>query len=390
VRVLQISSALDSIFGGPPNVVINSHIEMQGKVEDATLLVVGQTLSSFKSTCKSNLLSTDKIILFESKRNSLYGKNLSIIEVWNLHKLLKQFDVILTHQLYNFQNIYLVILARINKKPFVLMPHGTMTTYQKKQHRIRKLFVDFLFFNAVKKNCSGIAVATDIEHKQMSARLRNKSRNIGIGFSLNSKAQVGKDRDGSIAFAFLGRLAEVKRVDLTIAAFKIFSDAHPNSKLEIIGNGEHKIVNDLKHLSKDLHLEERITFHGWLDSAEKTKVLQKCSFLVLNSENENFGIAAVEAQSLGIPVLVTKFVGYSEVVKRYKTGFVIKSLDIDSLALGMKKLAESPYLDLSRNSLLAAKQLVWSEVIKNWINFLEEESRKSKQKTNVIQDFQIE
>jgi glycosyltransferase involved in cell wall biosynthesis len=363
---------------------------MQGKVEDATLLVVGQTLSSFKSTCKSNLLSTDKIILFESKRNSLYGKNLSIIEVWNLHKLLKQFDVILTHQLYNFQNIYLVILARINKKPFVLMPHGTMTTYQKKQHRIRKLFVDFLFFNAVKKNCSGIAVATDIEHKQMSARLRNKSRNIGIGFSLNSKAQVGKDRDGSIAFAFLGRLAEVKRVDLTIAAFKIFSDAHPNSKLEIIGNGEHKIVNDLKHLSKDLHLEERITFHGWLDSAEKTKVLQKCSFLVLNSENENFGIAAVEAQSLGIPVLVTKFVGYSEVVKRYKTGFVIKSLDIDSLALGMKKLAESPYLDLSRNSLLAAKQLVWSEVIKNWINFLEEESRKSKQKTNVIQDFQIE
>jgi len=380
MRVLQISSALDSTFGGPPNVVINSHIEMQGKVEDATLLVVGQTLSSFKSTCKINLLPTNKIILFESKRNSLYGKNLSIIEVCNLHKLLKQFDVILTHQLYNFQNIYLVILSRINKKPFILMPHGTMTIYQKKQHRIRKLFVDFLFFNSVKKNCSSIAVATDIEHKQLSVRFRRKSRNIGIGFSLKSKAPVGKDREGSIVFAFLGRLAEVKRVDLTIAAFKIFSDTHPDSKLEIIGDGEHKIVNDLKHLSKKLDLEERITFHGWLDSVEKTKVLQKCSFLILNSENENFGIAAVEAQSLGIPVLVTKFVGYSEVVEKYGAGFVIKSLDIDSLALGMKKLAESPYLDLSRNSLLAAKQLAWSEVIKNWINLLEEVSRKSKQK----------
>jgi len=390
VRILQISSALDSTFGGPPNVVINSHIALQGKVEEATLLVVGQTLSSFKSTCKDNFLPTDEIILFESKRNSFYGKNLSIIEVWKLHKLIKKCDVILTHQLYNFQNIYLVILSRINKKPFVLMPHGTMTTYQKKQHRIRKLFVDFLLFNSVKKSCSGIAVATNIEYEQMSVQLRKKSRNIGIGFSLNIKAQVDKKRAGSPTFAFLGRLAKVKRVDLTIAAFKIFSDNYPNSKLEVIGDGESKIVNDLKHLTKNLGIEKRVTFHGWLDPAEKTKVLQDCSFLVLNSENENFGIAAVEAQSLGIPVLVTKFVGYSEIVEKYKTGFVVESLDSNSIARGMKKLTESPYLDLSTNSLLAAKRLVWSEVIINWINFLEEESRKTKREIPYIQSFHLE
>lgn len=357
--------------------VINSHIEMQGKVEDATLLVVGQTWSSFKSTCELNQLPTDKIILFKSNRNSLYGKNLSFIEVWKLHKLLKKFDVIMTHQLYNYQNIYLVLLSKLNRKPFILMPHGTMTKYQEKQHEIRKLFIDFLLFNSVKRNCSAIAVATNIEHEQISLRFREKSKNIGIGFSTKNKMQFERaEEDGRITFAFMGRLAEVKRVDSTIAAFKIFTDNYPDSKLEIIGNGDKKVVEKLILLSKDVGLAKKITFHGWLDPVEKIRVLQKCSFLVLNSANENFGIAAAEAQSLGIPVLVTKFVGYSEIVERYNSGFVVDSLDNNSLAVGMKKLAESNYRDLSQKSFIAAKQLVWPEIIRNWINLFEEQSQK--------------
>lgn len=108
-------------------------------------------------------------------------------------------------------------------------------------------------------------------------------------------------------YLVVSRLVKWKRIDLAISACQ-----KANVNLKIVGTGPD--TNRLKNLS-----DERIEFMGKV-SAEALKELYQNSLGLIISQEEDFGIASVEAQACGIPVIAFKKGGQIETVIEGKTG----------------------------------------------------------------------
>lgn len=80
------------------------------------------------------------------------------------------------------------------------------------------------------------------------------------------------------------------------------------------------------------------------NSAELVALCQSCDVFVLPTKAEAFGIAAVEASALGLPVLATNVGGLRDIVVDGVTGYLIQPGDIDALVQRLQLLIDVPGL----------------------------------------------
>lgn len=114
------------------------------------------------------------------------------------------------------------------------------------------------------------------------------------------------------------RLVPYKRVDLIVEAF----NALPDKKLVIVGEGEER-----KRLMKKAG--KNITFLGSQSDAALLKILQHAKAFIYAAV-EDFGIAPLEAQSCGTPVIALKAGGLQETI-RASTGVFFNEQTKESL-----------------------------------------------------------
>jgi glycosyltransferase involved in cell wall biosynthesis len=108
-------------------------------------------------------------------------------------------------------------------------------------------------------------------------------------------------------YVIVSRLRPYKKVDVAIRAFNQL-----HIPLKIIGTGEE--LNYLKSIAKD-----NIEFLGELNDVERDKVISHAKAFI-HPQEEDFGIAAVEAMSCGRPVIAYGSGGALETVKDGVTG----------------------------------------------------------------------
>lgn len=129
-----------------------------------------------------------------------------------------------------------------------------------------------------------------------SAKPYRKSRLInGIG-------------DNTKIVCMVGRFSEQKDQKTLIKAIGELTD---NTHLILIGEGPSKL--HLKEFSEKLALQDRVHFLGFRSDVER--VLKSSDIVVLSSNWEGFGLAAVEGMAAGKPVIATDVPGLREVVK---------------------------------------------------------------------------
>lgn len=101
---------------------------------------------------------------------------------------------------------------------------------------------------------------------------------------------------------FAGRLLSHKNVDILLRATAIVLKKHPDVSLWIIGEGPARA--SLEALAKTLGIEHNVAFLGFLkDENELYRVMQASQMFALPSTREGFGIAALEANACGMPVI---------------------------------------------------------------------------------------
>ena len=115
-------------------------------------------------------------------------------------------------------------------------------------------------------------------------------------------SQAGRGTRGE-AYVTVSRLVPYKRVDLIIEAFRRMRDR----KLIIVGDGP-----DRARLAHDL--PSNVTLAGRLDDAATAKLLGEARAFVFAAQ-EDFGIASVEAQAAGTPVIAFGPGGASETIR---------------------------------------------------------------------------
>lgn len=163
-------------------------------------------------------------------------------------------------------------------------------------------------------------------------------------------------------YVIAGRMATIKRFDLVIEAFN-----ENGKKLIVIGDGNE--LNRLKSLASSSNIE----FLGFQNVEVLSKYLQKArAFIQMGVEG--FGIAAIEAQSCGTPVICYKKGGVTETVIENKTGLFFDEQSALALNNCIKKFEE---IDWKYEEIHHHAQFFSSERFEEQITrFVEEKLRK--------------
>lgn len=119
----------------------------------------------------------------------------------------------------------------------------------------------------------------------------------------------------------------VKRVGDVIRVFAKVREKTP-AKLLLIGQGPERLV--VQRLAKDLGVSQDVFFLGEQEFPEH--VYACADVFLLPSEEESFGLSALEAMSCGVPVVATNVGGLPELVEPGVTGFLFPVGDIEGMA----------------------------------------------------------
>jgi N-acetyl-alpha-D-glucosaminyl L-malate synthase BshA len=120
----------------------------------------------------------------------------------------------------------------------------------------------------------------------------------------------------------------VKRVSDVVRIFARVRQEMP-CKLLLVGEGPERLF--AQQLVKELRLVDDVRFLGQIDHTES--VLRCADVFLLPSEQESFGLAALEALACGVPVVGATTGGLPEVVRHGETGYLYPVGEIRDMAL---------------------------------------------------------
>ena len=116
----------------------------------------------------------------------------------------------------------------------------------------------------------------------------------------------------------LGRFVPEKGIDLLIEALAILKKRGVPFQAIIGGDGPEKL--DLLALTAHHHLNEQITFCGWVKDARA--FYDSIDMLCVPSRSESFGLIIPEAWNQGIPVISTQTEGPGELISHLQDGLL--------------------------------------------------------------------
>ena len=163
----------------------------------------------------------------------------------------------------------------------------------------------------------------------------------------------------------LGRLSEVKRLDILI-------DAYAESKLKdecdllIVGEGEERAA--LEAQIQSLDLEEKVILTG--SQANPFTYLKGAEFLVLSSRTEAFPMVLIESLVLSCPVVATDCpTGPREIVIENENGLLVENENATALSGAMDYLYTNKQLlwHCRANALDSVEHLSADKVVKEWL-----------------------
>ncbi len=150
----------------------------------------------------------------------------------------------------------------------------------------------------------------------------------------------GVPRTSEPSFLYLGRLQSYKRVDLILRAVARLARDGVRVWLFIAGRG--KAEPALRALTRQLQIEDRVEFAGFVSEEEKRDLFRRASANVFTSPKEGWGITNLEAAACGTPTIASDSPGLRESVRHEETGLLVPHGDVAALAAAMRALADDP------------------------------------------------
>jgi L-malate glycosyltransferase len=134
----------------------------------------------------------------------------------------------------------------------------------------------------------------------------------------------------------ISNFRKVKRVEDVVAVFAKLNEKVP-SKLLFAGDGPER--STAERLARELKICHRVIFVGKV--RDTSHVLKISDLFILPSETESFGLAALEAMALGVPVISSNTGGIPEVNKHGYSGYLSNVGDVEDMAKNAVEILEN-------------------------------------------------
>jgi glycosyltransferase involved in cell wall biosynthesis len=133
---------------------------------------------------------------------------------------------------------------------------------------------------------------------------------------------------------FVGQVIRGKGIDLLLRSLVQVSEPWHAT---VVGTGNH--LDTCRKLARDLGIEERVHFAGWVPHHELTRFYVDAALTVVPSRwPEPFGMVGIEAMARGRPVVGFAVGGIPDWLEDEVTGLLVPEADTDAMAIAIGRL----------------------------------------------------
>ena len=145
----------------------------------------------------------------------------------------------------------------------------------------------------------------------------------------------------AMVYSFVGRITGDKGINELFAAFQALRQENDNIYLMLVGFAE-KADSVNQELYEQVLADSNVRFCGYTNVVEQ--YLSAADVYILPSYREGFGSAVVEAEAMGVPVIVSDIPGPTDAMRRDETGLVVRKADVETLRDAMLRLYDDAEL----------------------------------------------
>lgn len=138
---------------------------------------------------------------------------------------------------------------------------------------------------------------------------------------------------------FLGRITFQKGPEYFVEAANKVLKSYPNVRFVMAGSGD--MMNRMVEWVAKLRIGSKFNFTGFLTGNDVDNMYGQSDVYVMPSVSEPFGISPLEAMRMGVPVIISKQSGVSEVLNH---AIKVDFWDVNALADAMHALLAYPAL----------------------------------------------
>ena len=252
----------------------------------------------------------------------------------------------LLHEHYAIPHSVCAFLARAmrapRKLPFITTLHGTDITLV----GVNSSYLGITKF-AIEQSDAVTAISNYLKDKTLAEfEIQN---NIDVIYNFVNCDKYKKIPDGPLRQSYapngekilvhLSNFRPVKRVTDAVEIFALVHEKVP-SKLLMIGDGPDHAAAETLAYRRGIHHD--VLFLGKMDSVEET--LGIADVLLLPSQLESFGLAALEAMACEVVPVATRVGGVPELITHGVDGYLAEVGDIHAMAGYTIRMLESPAL----------------------------------------------
>lgn len=286
-------------------------------------------ISISNGSCDGVKVHSLELSLDISKKEKSFGK----LSYLNRFKKVKDIvntikpDILHAH----YASSYGLFGALCNYHPYIISLWGSDILLFPKEGLIQKSIIRYNFKKADR------IFSTSNYMKEEAKLYTNKSIDITpFGIDTSIFYNKNKKEDNIIIIGIVKSLEKIYGIDYLIRAFANLSHKYENIRLEIVGDGTQE--ENLKRLSMDLGVAEKVLFHGKFNSEEVSDFYNRINIAVFPSKSESFGVSVLEAQACGVPVIVSDIKAFAETTLVGQSSLICKIEDSNSIEVELEKL----------------------------------------------------
>ena len=231
------------------------------------------------------------------------------------------------------------LLARLARRPYLLHVHGSEFAqfYEECSPRARRIVRGVL---ARATLVLALSQAWRETLREISPRARLEVLTNAV--PLPPLEELRRPGRGRPTLLFLGEVARHKGVLELARAFAQVTDRV--GQLQLVYGGTGSAREEVRELTAQLKLGDRVEFTGWLEAQRKRAAFAGATIFVLPSYVEGMPMALLEAMSWGLPTIATAVGGVPEVITHEVNGLLVPPGDIEALAAAVARLMGDPAL----------------------------------------------
>ena len=328
MNILQISyhtSPMNSLGvndGGGLNVYVEA-ISKELAKDNTVHIITGEEA---KNINKKNL-KLSSFNLFSNQSNIYEKKDFLDEFIDKTFQYIEEHEIDVVHAHYWLSGLVAKEIQQKYKIPFIFTSHSLGVFVQ--ENGLERIRDEKEIFNSADK----ITASSKFEKDNLLNRYGVDKLKIHIttpGLDKKIfKAYRGEKRNNTILS--VGRIQKQKGQLQTLDLFKSLQYRIKGLELIFVG-GPSGVDGDayltkMKNRIEELKIEEEVQFLGSLSQKKLVKLMKKSTLLIHSAESETFGLVAIEAHRLGVPVLSTNQGSFKEIISNNENGLVAKSFD---------------------------------------------------------------